>query len=232
MEIYNIKNEINILKGKETIDLDAFRNTNDFYREVAGNKVYELEHRLEGLRRELENTKVRMAQKAVADAFYATEEGQVFKANIEAKIEKVRDQWGELENETIRTIEEQLQHCLGVHWGVGMFRDTHLEIGILSNKPDRKFIFGQTADIYCSLDCWNKKMRFDINFGTCGSTDLLGGNTEGERSRFYIGIGQLFANLDLCEWIKQTMVDAKQQMDVLYEEIDSLQSKLQNPVSE
>jgi hypothetical protein len=49
----------------------AFRNTYDFYHEIKDFKVYELGQRLEGLKRQIENTKVRMVQQAAADAFYA-----------------------------------------------------------------------------------------------------------------------------------------------------------------
>ena len=140
------------------------------------------------------------------------------------------DEWSTLEEKTIRTLDEQIKHRLGAHWGVGTLRNTYLEIGILDPTAERKFIFGQSADIYCSLDIWNEKQRFEINVGTCGSTDLLGGYNEGERSRFYIGIGQLFAATDLCEWIKQTMMEYQEQSKVYLLQIKAIQDQIDNPL--
>ena len=135
-----------------------------------------------------------------------------------------------MEDETIRTLDEQIKHRLGAHWGVGTLRDTYLEIGVCHPEIPGKFYFGQTAEIYCSLDIWKEKQRFEINVGTCGSTDLLGGNTEGERSRFYIGIGQLFASTDLCEWIKQTMMEYQEQSEAFFKQIKEIQDQISNPL--
>ena len=232
IEIYRIKNEINTINGKATIDLDAFPGTFDFYKEVKHNKVYELEQRLDGLKRALETIKREMAIRQRREAFYATPEGQTLKTNTEAEIERLREAWEQAEQQIELTLQEQIQHRLGAHWGVNRLRDTYLEIGILDPTAERKFIFGQTADIYCSRDIWNEKHRFEINIGTCGSTNLLGGTAEGEHSRFYIGIGQLFAATDLCEWIKQTMVEYKAAVDNYHSQITVLQEKLQNPITE
>lgn len=232
IEIYRIKNEINTINGKKTIDLDAFPGTFDFYKEVKTNKVFELEQRLDSLKRALETTQREMAIRQRRDAYYTTAEGQAFKAETEAQIEQLREAWEQVEQQTSQQLEEQLQHHIGTHWGVGRLHDTYLEIGILDSTAERKFLFGQTADIYCSLDIWKDRQRFEINIGTCGSTDLLGGMADGERSRFYIGIGQLFAATNLCEWIKQTMIEHKASVDNFHSQITALQERLQNPITE
>ena len=222
MEIAAVRYELRTLKGQEAILPEDYYNSHMYHLEVKTNKLYELEKQLEGLKESLEKTKKDNQIKERTEAYYATEEGKAFKVERQQEAGKLMDEWSALEDETLRTLDEQIKHCLGAHWGVGTLRNTYLEIGILDPSSERKFYFGQTADIYCSRDIWNEKQRFEINVGTCGSTDLLGGNKEGERSRFYIGIGQLFAATDLCEWIKQTMMEYQEQSNVYLLQIKAI----------
>jgi hypothetical protein len=230
MEIAEVRYELRTLKGQEAVMPEDYYNSHMYLLEVKNNKVYELEEQLKGLKESLEKTKLDNQIKERTEAFYATEEGMAFKAERQQEAGWLIDDWSKLEEDTLRTLDEQIKHRLGAHWGVGTIRNTYLEIGILDPTAERKFYFGQTAEIYCSLDIWKEKQRFEINVGTCGSTDLLGGNTEGERSRFYIGIGQLFASTDLCEWIKQTMMEYQEQSEAFFKQIKAIQDQIDNPL--
>ncbi len=230
MEIAEVRYELRTLKGQEAVMPEDYYNSHMYQLEVKTNKVYELEKQLKGLKESLEKAKLDTQIKERTEAYYATEEGKAYKAERQQAVEVITNKWQELEEETIRTLDEQIKHRLGAHWGVGTLRNTYLEIGICHPEIPGKFYFGQTADIYCSLDIWKEKQRFEINVGTCGSTDLLGGNIEGERSRFYIGIGQLFASTDLCEWIKQTMMEYQEQSEAFFKQIKEIQDQISNPL--
>ena len=227
IEIYNIKNEINILEGKDTIDLDAFRNTYDFYHEIKDFKVYELEQRLEGLKRQLENTKVRMVQQAAADAFYATEQGQVFKRECQEKRETLAIEFDSTESATLELIESHIQAALGKQWRAGRLSTSYMEVTVVD--ADNKPIFGQSVSIYYEKKCWLGGERFQINVGTCGSHDLLPQERGYTMADFYIGIGKLHANTELLETIKEALFYYAERIADIQKEVRELDELVKNP---
>ena len=177
MEIAEVRYQLRTLKGQLAVSPEDYYNSRMYQLEVKNNKVYELEEQLKGLKESLEKAKLDTQIQQRTEAYYATEEGKAYKAERQQAVEEITNKWQALEDETIRTLDEQIKHRLGAHWGVGTLRDTYLEIGVCHPEIPGKFYFGQTAEIYCSLDIWKEKQRFEINVGTCGSTDLLGGST-------------------------------------------------------
>ncbi len=239
-EVYLLKNRTAEMEGKQTIDIDAYSQGWRFRDEAAKSKVYELESRIESSKKSLAEI---IEQKRVAearDAYFATPEGAAHKARLEGAIETKSTAWKQTEQQLISDIENRLHHTLGAHWGVCGFTNYSdcctLCIGIIdaekSTEDHRVFIFGQTTDIRYSARSWcEERERLEINIGTCGSCSLIGGESEGEYSRFYIGIGFLFADKKLIQWLHDTMRDGSRSLNTLVEEMDALREQLKNPTA-
>lgn len=239
-EVYLLKNRIAEVKGEQTIDVEIYSQGRRFRDEAAKSKVYEFESRIKSLKKSLAEA---IEQKRVAEArnaYFATPEGAAHKARIEEAIETKIAAWKQTEQHLIADIENRLHHTLGTHWGVCGFTNYSdgctLCIGIIdaekSTEDHRVFLFGQTTDIRYSARSWCKEReRFEINIGTCGSCSLIGGESEGEYSRFYIGIGFLFGDMKLVGWLYDTMRDGSCKLNTLAEEMDALREQLKNPMA-
>ena len=69
VEIYNLRNQIAVVKGDNQENIDELVQSYKFRDEAAGWKEYELKLRIEELKKSLEKAKVEAAQQAAADAF-------------------------------------------------------------------------------------------------------------------------------------------------------------------
>ena len=110
MEIAEVRYELRTLKGQEAVMPEDYYNSHMYQLEVKTNKVYELEEQLKGLKESLEKAKLDTQIKERTEAYYATEEGKAYKAERQQAVEVITNKWQELEDETIRTLDEQSKY--------------------------------------------------------------------------------------------------------------------------
>ena len=227
VEIYNLRNQIAEIKGNTIVNIEEFSQTRKFRDEAAGWKEYELKLRIEELKKNLEKAKVEAAQQAAADAFYATEQGQVFKRECQEKRETLAIEFDSTESATLELIESHIQAALGKQWRAGRLSTSYMELTVVDaeNKP----IFGQSVSIYYEQKCWLGGERFQINVGTCGSHDLLPQERDYTMADFYIGIGKLHANTELLETIKDALFYYAERIADIQKEVRELDELIKNP---
>ena len=227
VEIYNLRNQIAVVKGDNQENIDELVQSYKFRDEAAGWKEYELKLRIEELKKSLEKAKVEAAQQAAADAFYSTEQGQAFKRECEEKRILLGSEYDCAESATLELIESHLQATLGKQWRANRLSTSYVEFAVVDaeNKP----IFGQSVSIYYEQKCWLGGERFQINVGTCGSHDLLPEERGYTMADFYIGIGKLHANTELLETIKDALFYYAERIADIQKEVRELDELIKNP---
>ena len=227
VEIYNLRNQIAVVKGDNQENIDELVQSYKFRDEAAGWKEYELKLRIEELKKSLEKAKVEAAQQAAADAFYATEQGQAFKRECEEKRILLGSEYDCAESATLELIESHLQATLGKQWRANRLSTSYVEFAVVD--ADNKPIFGQSVSIYYEQKCWLGGERFQINVGTCGSHDLLPEERGYTMADFYIGIGKLHANTELLETIKDALFYYAERIADIQKEVRELDELIKNP---
>lgn len=227
VEIYNLRNQIAVVKGDNQENIDELVQSYKFRDEAAGWKEYELKLRIEELKKSLEKAKVEAAQQAAADAFYSTEQGQAFKRECEEKRILLGSEYDCAESATLELIESHLQATLGKQWRANRLSTSYVEFAVVD--ADNKPIFGQSVSIYYEQKCWLGGERFQINVGTCGSHDLLPEERGYTMADFYIGIGKLHANTELLETIKDALFYYAERIADIQKEVRELDELIKNP---
>ena len=227
VEIYNLRNQIAVVKGDNQENIDELVQSYKFRDEAAGWKEYELKLRIEELKKSLEKAKVEAAQQAAADAFYATEQGQAFKRECEEKRILLGSEYDCAESATLELIESHLQASLGKQWRANRLSTSYVEFAVVD--ADNKPIFGQSVSIYYEKKCWMGGERFQINVGTCGSHDLLPEERGYTMADFYIGIGKLHANTELLVTIKDALFYYAERIADIQKEVRELDELIKNP---
>ncbi|MBQ9961886.1 MAG: hypothetical protein IJO90_00805 [Alistipes sp.] len=227
VEIYNLRNQIAEIKGNTIVNIEEFSQTRKFRDEAAEWKEYELKLRIEELKKSLEKAKVEAAQQAAADAFYATEQGQVFKRECQEKRETLAIEFDSTESATLELIESHIQAVLGKQWRAGRLSTSYVELAVVD--ADNKPIFGQSVSIYYEKKCWLGGELFQINVGTCGSHDLLPEERGYTMADLYIGIGKLHANTELLETIKDALFYYAERIADIQKEVRELDELIKNP---
>lgn len=237
-EIYAVKNQINELNGKEQIDLTDRRVIGRMDEEAYRGKKYKLEEELENIQKEYARLVVKKEQEEKVAAFFATPEGQILKAELEAGTEAKIEEWKSFEAQVRANLEEAIQHYLGDHWGVKSMNKGYANISVIDKEkstPERReFYFGQDIDLRYESRSWMSggTERFESGCGSCGSFNMEGGQSIGERAMFYVGIGQLYANSELVQIIRVILRDSEAGTDRISRELDTLRKQLTNPFIE
>lgn len=234
-EVYLLKNRIAAIKGDQPLDLETPMAKGRFYDDLRKSKAYEMESELQSLTRTYERLVEEKRCTEIREAYYATPEGAVRKAKLEAAIETKIEEWKAAERCTTVDIEQRIEQALGMHWGVKRYDKGFLCIGVIdpaeSTPHRREFFFGQSIEIrYEERPYFEHGERFECNCGSCGNFSMQGGTEVGERALFYVGIGKLYGDMALVEWLRLTMRDSARTLDRLSEELDSLRAELKNPV--
>lgn len=225
-EVYNLRNQIALIKGEEQVNIDELVQSYKFRNEAAEWKEYELKLRIEALTEGLEKLKVEAAQRAAADAFYATDKGQAFKRECQEKRALLAAEYDTVESSTLINLEILINTALGLRWKVGRLSTSNLELGI--KGADGRFIFGQTTTIYYGFERWANKERFEINVGTCGSHDLLPSESVGSMAEFYIGIGKLHADTEFLTSLRKLLYDYAERINNIEQEVRDLDAQIKN----
>lgn len=226
-EVYNLRNQIAEVKGNEQVNIDELVQSYKFRDEAAEWKEYELQLRIEALTEGLEKVKVEATQRAAADAFYATDEGQAFRRECQEKRALLAAEYDTVESSTLINLEILINTTLGLNWKVGHLSTTNLELGI--KGADGKFLFGQTTTIYYGYERWASQERFEINVGTCGSHELMPSESVGSMAAFYIGIGKLHADTEFLTTLRKLLYDYAERINNIEQEVRHLDAQIKNP---
>ncbi len=234
LECYKVENQTRALEGKQEVDLSIPGIQRRIEEEAYNGKKYRFEERLESARKQYDKTVVRVAHEARLAEFYATPGGMEVKAQTEEAIENLITEWQAYDITAAQTIEQTIQDALGQHWGVCRFNKGFVAIGVIdsekSTPEQRKYYFGQDIEIRYEEKRWNTGEEvFETNCGSCGSFNMEGGATVGERAMFYAGIGQLFSNQALVCTLKDLLRTSSQNIERLREELDGLRKQLADP---
>lgn len=232
-EIYRLKNELNILNGEPEKSIEEFKDSKFYSRCIYAAKNYELKSLITSLKCEVARTEYKQR----IDAFYATEEGAALKAQLERELEESLQRLTDILSTAKAEVEAGLQNLLGSHWIVEKIGSSSMEIGIRNEDETDKYrncIFGQTASIYYDICGWRDedKERFEINIGSCGGCRVDGGMNYGERSRYYIGLGQLFAATEFVAWFKARMFEMHRAYNAERLLCSKLEDRLNNPIED
>lgn len=230
-EVYAIRNLIAEVKGKEQEDLEALVHTWKFKEEAKRWKEHELRARIEQLGELLTIAKKDKAIKDAAEDYYLTPEGVAFKAETEAAMKQTETIFEETREQVTSDIKAELQKHLGNDWSISRLTSSYMEIGVLDPEKENNLIFGQTAEIYFERRNYKGYERFDINFGSCGSHELLPQQTAGSFASFFIGIGKLHADTSFLAWLKDIAFGYADRCKELQDEYNSLEARLENPLN-
>jgi hypothetical protein len=234
--IFEVQNRIHELKGEQPIDINSPRAQRAIW-ESSKNTKAELERELELTRKYYEVQVAKNEREAKLAAYFATPEGAAFKAETEQAIEQKKQEWKELDTATTQVLEEIVQTALGGDWGICRYKKGYVEIGVIDSEnstPERReFYFGQHIEVRYEERHWlDKSEVFEANCGSTGSFLVEGGTTTGQRAMFYVGIGRLLGDTELIANLKATLREASQKTDLLSQEYNELESKLENPLAD
>ena len=230
-EVYAIRNLIAEVKGKEQENLEALVHTWKFKEEAKRWKEHELRARIEQLGELLTKAKKDKAIKDAAEDYYLTPEGVEFKAETEAAMKRTEALFEETKEQVTNDIKAELRKHLGSDWSISRLTSSYMEIGVLDPEKENQLIFGQTEEIYFERRNYKGCERFEINFGSCGSHELLPQQTAGSYASFYIGIGRLHADTSFLAWLKDIAFGYADCCKELRDEYNSLNERLENPLN-
>lgn len=231
IKTHTLRHEIAIVKGEEDnfIPVEEYQNSYRFFERVKKSKVYELEQEVEMLTKALETAKAKKAAAESREAFYATAEGQAFKAGKEAELEAEQQNYKTTCMAKVTAFEVLIKASLGNHWDLQNLSTGSCIFGI---KKDGKFVFGQTVEIYYERSCWlrDNEERFEISVGSTGCFDL-GKNEVGDRARFYMDFGRLLADTKLLGTFKEMLFDYADTINGIHKRMEAIQKQLESPLA-
>lgn len=230
IKVYELENELSLLNGEGIIDIEERQHDYTFHWEARKTTVSELKERIERLERRVASKKQDIENEARKADFLASEEGQ---AKMQDAIERRKELGNAIaahKEETFKTIEGAVKGLLGEHWGLLTLSTPTITIGIVDENGNR--IFGQSCEIHYEEVNWPEgREEFSINFGTCGSFDIMDGEAVGSFSRFHIDLCKLLSNKAFLEWLKGTMKSYTNELKSLYKKAEELNAWIKNPVA-
>lgn len=238
-EIYKIQNQIRALKGEEEFNLEGNPMINKMDEEACNGRKYEFEDKLKRMQEKLDRTKTEIDINKRKEEYYKTPEGLQDKERTEKLIEAKKEELTSFEHNTKTSLEKDIQAALGPHWGIQRFNKGCLTIAVIneekSTPTQRDYYFAQEIEIRYKKKWWapdNNIDCFEANFGSCGSFNVEGGQTVGERAMYYVGVGSFFGNETLLLHIKTIMRAFLETTEHITKEVENLGKHLNNPFVE
>lgn len=233
LENYRLINELNTLKGntENLTDLDALVSHWKFRDEAKNSTVYHLQTSNESLKKSIDRVKEEIEQKAAADAYFATEEGQLRKASLLKGKEDLLQEMTKFMEDSREFHDKWIKDFLGSYWKLYYLGDSRIEFAVVDPKDETKEVFGQSIEIYFEKQYWGGKERFDTNVGTCGGFDILA-SEQGDRARFYIDLGRFLSDKTRLEELRNRLFGYNDSLDEMRKKLDNIESELENPLAE
>lgn len=195
---------------------------------LGGNTAKELEYMIEML-----SNKIAQAEhKAKIEAYYATEEGAKLKAELEEAIEDKRRQYENLITRTEVNLRSRLEDKCGKNWTLKLSHGVNraaIETGLKNDDEDRKystFKFGHSFNIYVDRRWEGDEYKLEVNYGTLGTFTP---ETDTARVEYLLGLGQIVADKEFLEIIKNTIIEMIAKCNELGNATGDYERKLKNP---
>lgn len=191
-------------------------------------KVYQLETKIEAVKRAIKEKELRLKK----EAYYATPEGQAYKKNIEDQLEKYHQDYKKLHDEFEGWIISEVNRMCPGGWGARLslgYMSGNVVIGLLNRDPERNFElqFGHEFTIYFDSYAFGKKSpRFELNYGTLGSFDLFNDET---RPLYLNGLATISNNKEWLQLLMAKFIETVHKATELSKSLDKLNVKLNNP---
>lgn len=206
LNILQVRNEIKVLKGEKSIDLDQYTHTLNFASYARHRKLHELETEYEIALEALDAEKKDAARRE----WLNTEEG---KAALEAHnkaITDIRKQSEELREQASNHVRAFVQNLLGTDFDFEYFNERGFSVGLVKEYNANNIpvtYFGHSFQVY--YDYVFGKFQYELNYGTMGSFEL---GVDINRTKFLEALGKFakscFDN-DLKEYLKAFNVQAR-----------------------
>ena len=210
-QIIDVKNEEREILGLKPTDKE---------RELANG--FARNHTIKELEDDLAYAQVRLAttkHKAKIDAFFATEAGVQYQAELEAKHDSLMAAYEDYKITTLRWLRDFLDKTVGSVWKIRSFCNTGFTLQMCDEND--KALFGHS--IYYHYSSFED--RFEINYGSFGSFDPT---SSPYRAAYLKGMAML-ADPAIATDMKKVLMDYSMQCERIREEEYNIKSQLQNP---
>ncbi len=232
LENYRLTNELNTLKGRtdKIVDIDLLLSKWKFNQEAKESTVSGLTYSNDILRKAIESEKLEQERKAATEAYYATEEGQARKADLENRQEEAGNLLKKFMEDNEDYFRGWIRKYLGEHWTLRYLGESRIEFAIVDPHEDNKVVFGQSIEIYYEKHTWKGGERFEVQVGTTGGFEILE-TQQGDRALFYIDLGRFLSDKTELEGIKKRLYGYRDCLDKMYQDILDIRKELENPAS-
>lgn len=210
-QIIDVKNEERIILGLTP---------NDKERDLANG--FARNHTIKELEDDLAYAKLSLAvtkHKAKVDAFFATEAGVKYRAELEAKHESLMAAYEDYKTTTLRWVRDFLDKVVGCEWKIRSFCNTGFTLQMCDENDNA--LFGHDIDYHYS----SFEGRFEINYGSFGSFDPT---ASPYRSAYLKGMATL-ADPAVAKDMKKILMGYSKQCARIRKEESNIKSQLQNP---
>ena len=194
-------------------------------------KVYQLESKIESVKQAIKDKDIRLKK----EAYYETPEGQAYKENIEAQLNKYHDDYKKLHDEFEAWVISEVNRMCPGGWTARLslgYMSGNVEIGLINRDPERNFSmqFGHEFTIYFDGYAFGKKTpRFELNYGTLGCFDLFNDET---RPLYLNGLATISNNKEWLQLLMAKFIENTQKATELSKLGDELHNKLNNPFND
>ena len=113
---YELQNQLRTLRGEEPRDIALLTSGWKFQQAVRDAREYSLKQEIAQLETAIANQKAENEKKAKTEAYFATEEGKVHKAELENQKNIQIGAYNEYSNNTLEEMKSWIKDFLGEHW--------------------------------------------------------------------------------------------------------------------
>lgn len=221
-----LQNQLADLRGQEHRELEAWQ----FRREAKDARELSLKDDIERLGKAIESQKAENDRKAQTEAYYATEEGQAHKAELEARKEQLSLEYDTLNSVVLDMLKTWIKNFLGEHWTVRRLYKGQVEFQVWDQEKN-DYVFGSSIEVWAEKHYyWNEnKERFETNVGTMGSFSLLD-QEPSTRARFYLDLGKFLADKERLSNLKNMMFLYEDRLNEIAKGINETEAEYVNPL--
>ena len=170
-------------------------------------------------------------EKREVEKFYATEEGQNLKEELESSKEELATELDNL-NETYKNeVHQKIMSVLDENEWTIQANPESIEIGLKEIDEKRltkgfTMSFGETFTIYNFHIFSRGDKPLEINYGTCGSFNPL----ESRRSQYLLGMATFVNSFETLKELKVILDEWYDKQRQLFRKLDAIAERLKNPL--
>ena len=221
-----LQNQLAALKGQEPRVLETW----EFRREAKDAREHGLKDDIERLTKAIDQQIIENDRKAQTEAYYATEEGQARKAELETRKDQLHLEFQTINTVVLDMLKSWIKDFLGDHWTVRRLNKGRVDFQIWDQEKD-EFVFGSEIEIWADKHYyWNDdKERFETNIGAMGSFSLMDQDPS-TRARFYMDLGKFLSDRERLNNLKNMMFLYEDRLEEIREATDKTSKELSNPL--